>query len=145
VSIQSQVLNLFKELQEEFHLTMLFIAHDLSAVEFISDRIAVLYLGNIVEIAPSDVLYKTHRHPYTGSLLSAIPLPDPKIERNKPPFSLAGEATSPINPLPGCRFYSRCPVKMNVCIKENPELIEVGKDHFVACFHWNEKTSGGTG
>jgi oligopeptide/dipeptide ABC transporter ATP-binding protein len=143
VSIQSQVLNLFKELQEEFHLTMLFIAHDLSAVEFISDRIAVLYLGKVVEIAPSEVLYKMHRHPYTGSLLSAIPLPDPDIEQNKPPFSLIGEATSPINPLPGCRFYSRCPVRMDICIRENPDLVEVGQDHFVACFHCNQKTGCG--
>lgn len=144
VSIQSQVLNLFKELQEEFHLTMLFIAHDLSAVEFISDRIAVLYLGKIVEMASAEVLYKAHCHPYTSSLLSAIPLPDPKIERNKPPFSLTGEAPSPIDPLPGCRFYSRCSAKMDICIKENPELVEVEKDHFVACFHWHEKAGFGT-
>ena len=134
VSIQSQVLNLFKELQEEFQLTMLFIAHDLSAVEFISDRIAVVYLGKIVEMAPSEVLYKAHRHPYTGNLLSAIPLPDPKIEQNKPPFSLTGEATSPIDPPPGCRFSSRCPSRKDVCNHENPELVEVAKDHFVACF-----------
>ena len=134
VSIQSQVLNLFKELQEEFQLTMLFIAHDLSAVEFISDRIAVVYLGKIVEMAPSEVLYKAHRHPYTGNLLSAIPLPDPKIEQSKPPFSLTGEATSPIDPPPGCRFSSRCPSRKDVCNHENPELIEVAKDHFVACF-----------
>jgi oligopeptide/dipeptide ABC transporter ATP-binding protein len=106
VSIQSQVLNLFKELQEEFHLTCLFIAHDLSVVEFISDHIAVVYLGVIVETAPSDVLYTSHRHPYTKSLLSAIPLPDPEIEQSKPPFSLTGETTSPINPPPGCRFFS---------------------------------------
>lgn len=134
VSIQSQVLNLFKDLQEEFQLTMLFIAHDLSAVEFISDRIAVLYLGQIVEMAPSEVLYKSHRHPYTGSLLSAIPLPDPNIEQGKPPFSLTGEATSPIDPPPGCRFSSRCPSRKDVCSHENPKLVEVAKEHFVACF-----------
>ena len=137
VSIQSQVLNLFKELQEEFHLTSLFIAHDLSVVEFISDRIAVVYLGKIVEMAPSEVLYKSNWHPYTKSLLSAIPLPDPNIEQNKPPFSLTGEASSPINPPPGCRFYSRCSSKKDICNKENPKLVEVEKDHYVACFQEN--------
>lgn len=134
VSIQSQVLNLFKELQKEFQLTCLFIAHDLSVVEFISDSIAVLYLGKIVELAESDVLYKSHQHPYTKSLLSAIPLPDPKVQKNKPPFSLTGETTSPINPPPGCRFYSRCPIKMNICKEKDPVLAEVEKEHFVACF-----------
>lgn len=134
VSIQSQVLNLFKELQEEFHLTCLFIAHDLSVVEFISDHIAVVYLGVIVETAPSDVLYTSHRHPYTKSLLSAIPLPDPKIEQSKPPFSLPGETTSPIDPPPGCRFFSRCPSKKDICDKESPELVEIAKDHYIACF-----------
>lgn len=134
VSIQSQVLNLFKELQEEFHLTCLFIAHDLSVVEFIADYIAVLYLGKIVEMAASDVLYKSNWHPYTKSLLSAIPLPDPRIEQSKPPFSLTGETTSPINPPPGCRFYSRCPSKKDICDKKNPGLIEIAKNHHVACF-----------
>ena len=134
VSIQSQVLNLFKELQEEFHLTCLFIAHDLSVVEFISDYIAVLYLGKIVERAHSDVLYKSHQHPYTKSLLSAIPLPDPKIQQSKPPFLLTGETTSPINPPPGCRFYSRCPVRLPKCKEEDPQLVEIDKDHHVSCF-----------
>ena len=134
VSIQSQVLNLFKELQEEFHLTCLFIAHDLSVVEFISDRIAVLYLGKIVEMAPSQILYTSSRHPYTRSLLSAIPLPDPEIEKSKPPFSLMGETTSPIDLPPGCRFFSRCPVRRDICGKKDPDLIEIAKDHFLACF-----------
>ena len=134
VSIQSQVLNLFKELQEEFHLTCLFIAHDLSVVEFISDYIAVLYLGKIVELADSDVLYKSHQHPYTKSLLSAIPLPDPKVQQSKPPFSLTGETTSPINPPPGCRFYSRCPERMPKCKEEDPPLVEIGRAHYVSCF-----------
>lgn len=134
VSIQSQVLNLFKELQEEFHLTCLFIAHDLSVVEFISDAIAVLYLGKIVERASSEVLYTSHQHPYTKSLLSAIPLPDPKVEQGKPPFSLTGETTSPIDPPPGCRFFSRCPSKKDICDKESPELVEIAKDHHLACF-----------
>ena len=134
VSIQSQVLNLFKELQEDLQLTMLFIAHDLSAVEFISDRIAVVYLGKIVEIATSEVLYGASRHPYTESLLAAIPLPDPVIEQNKPAFSLTGEASSPIDPPPGCRFSSRCPDKREICTQQTPELVEIEKDHFVACF-----------
>jgi oligopeptide transport system ATP-binding protein len=134
VSIQSQVLNLFKELQDEFHLTCLFIAHDLSVVEFISDHIVVVYLGVIVEMAPSKVLYTSHRHPYTKSLLSAIPLPDPKIEQSKPSFSLTGETTSPIDPPPGCRFFSRCPSKKDICEKETPELVEIGKDHYMACY-----------
>jgi len=134
VSIQSQVLNLFKKLQEEFQLTMLFIAHDLSAVEFISDRIAVVYLGKIVEIATSEALYRASRHPYTASLLAAIPQPDPVIEQNKPPFSLTGEASSPIDPPPGCRFASRCAARQRLCSEQNPELVEVEKDHFVACF-----------
>jgi len=134
VSIQSQVLNLFKELQEELHLTCLFIAHDLSVVEFISDHIAVLYLGKIVEVAPSDILYKSNLHPYTKSLLSAIPMPDPKIEKNKPAFSLSGEISSPINPPPGCRFYSRCPKKKEICKEKQPQLVEVEKEHYVSCF-----------
>lgn len=134
VSIQSQVLNLFKELQEEFYLTCLFIAHDLSVVEFISDHIAVLYLGKIVEMAPSDILYKSHLHPYTKGLLSAIPMPDPKIEKNKRTFFLSGETSSPINPPPGCRFYSRCPKKKEICKEKQPQLVEVEKEHYVSCF-----------
>jgi oligopeptide/dipeptide ABC transporter ATP-binding protein len=134
VSIQSQVLNLFKELQEEFHLTCLFIAHDLSVVEFISDQIVVLYLGKIVEMAPSEILYCSSQHPYTRSLLSAIPLPDPEIEQKKPPFPLMGETTSPIDPPAGCRFFPRCPSKMDICEKKNPDLVEIAKDHSVACF-----------
>ena len=137
ISIQSQVLNLFKELQEEFHLTCLFIAHDLSVVEFISDRIAVLYLGKIVEMASSKKLYRSHLHPYTQHLLSAIMLPDPTIEKRKPAFSLTGEPSSPINPPPGCRFYSRCSIRKDACKIEAPELVEVEPEHFVACFAVN--------
>ncbi len=134
VSVQSQVLNLFKELQEEFQLTCLFIAHDLSVVDFISDRIAVLYLGKIVEMAPAGELHASHLHPYTESLLSAIMLPDPEIEQNKSDFSLTGEAVSPINPPPGCRFYSRCPKRMDVCRQKDPVLEKFAKEHYVACF-----------
>lgn len=134
VSIQSQVLNLFKELQEELHLTCLFITHDLSVVEFISDRIAVVYLGKIVEMAPSRILYSSHRHPYTKSLLSAIMLPNPRLEQNKPLFSLTGETPTPIDPPPGCRFYPRCPKRQDRCREKDPELVEIGKDHYAACF-----------
>jgi len=115
-------------------LTCLFIAHDLSVVEFISDNIAVLYLGKIVELAPSEVLLRSHRHPYTKSLLLAIPLPDPTVEQNKPPFSLIGEVTSPINPPAGCRFSTRCPSKKDICEEKHPELVEIAKDHSIACF-----------
>ena len=114
VSIQSQILNLFKEFQEEFQFTILFITHDLSVVEFISDRIAVLYLGKIVELARSNQLYKFCLHPYTQSLFSAIMVPDPNIEQSKPPFLLEGEPLSPINPPRRCRFYSRCPKKSHI-------------------------------
>ncbi|MBW2011727.1 MAG: ABC transporter ATP-binding protein, partial [Deltaproteobacteria bacterium] len=135
VSVQSQVLNLFKELQEDFQLTLLFIAHDLSVVEFISDRIAIVYLGKIVETAPSKKLYQSHMHPYTRHLLSAIMLPDPEVEKKKPAFSLTGEPVSPINPPPGCRFYSRCTKRTQICKQEMPEPVEVEKEHYVACFH----------
>lgn len=134
VSVQSQVLNLFKDLQAEFQLTCLFITHDLSVVEFISDRIAVLYMGKIVEMARSEKLYTNKFHPYTRSLLSAIMLPDPKIEKNKPPFSLTGEPPSPINSPPGCRFYPRCKKRKDICKETDPELVEVEMDHFVACY-----------
>ena len=134
VSIQSQVLNLFKKLQEELHLTCLFISHDLSVVQFISDQVAIVYLGKIVEMAPAGTLYRAHRHPYTRNLLSAIPYPDPHVEQNKPDFSMVGEIASPINPPPGCRFYSRCPEREDACRRDMPPLLEIAKDHFVACY-----------
>jgi oligopeptide/dipeptide ABC transporter ATP-binding protein len=134
VSIQSQVLNLFKELQEEFNLTTLFISHDLSVVEFISDRIAVLYMGKIAETAPAEVLFESCRHPYTRSLIFAILQPDPVAEQQKPPFSLIGEITSPIDPPPGCRFFSRCPERMDVCKQSDPRMVQVAPNHEVACW-----------
>ncbi|MCZ6558543.1 MAG: ABC transporter ATP-binding protein [SAR324 cluster bacterium] len=134
ISIQSQVLNLFKELQEEFNLTTLFISHDLSVVEFISDRIAVVYMGKIAEIGPAKKLFKAAQHPYTKSLISAILQPDPVAEQKKPPFSLVGEISSPIDPPPGCRFYSRCPERMNVCKEINPRMVEVAPNHELACW-----------
>ena len=133
VSIQSQVLNLFKELQEELHLTLLFISHDLSVVEFISDRIAVLYMGRIVELAPKNVLYQSHQHPYTKILLSSVFLPDPNIMQARVACEVAGEVTSPINPPPGCRFYSRCPRRFETCGEKDPELREIQPGHYVSC------------
>ncbi|MCZ6730835.1 MAG: ABC transporter ATP-binding protein, partial [SAR324 cluster bacterium] len=114
--------------------TTLFISHDLSVVEFISDRIAVVYMGKIAEIGPAKKLFKAAQHPYTKSLISAILQPDPVAEQKKPPFSLVGEISSPIDPPPGCRFYSRCPERMNVCKEINPRMVEVAQNHELACW-----------
>ena len=132
VSIQAQILNLLQDLQEEFGLTYLFITHDLSVVKHFSDTIAVMYLGQLVEKAPADALFKNTMHPYSKALLSAIPIPSLKVKREK--ILLKGEITSPIDPAPGCRFAPRCPHAMDICTRENPELIEIEKDHFVSCF-----------
>lgn len=134
VSIQSQVLNLFKDLQEEFRLTYLFISHDLSVVEFISDRVAVLYMGRLAEIAPAEILFRDAHHPYTQSLLAAILHPDPKVEKSKPPLAIRGEISSPIDPPPGCRFYGRCPKRMDICRNQDPPMVTVGERHNVACW-----------
>lgn len=133
VSIQAQVVNLLIKLQEEFGLTYLFIAHDLSMVKHISDRVGVMYLGNMVELASSEDLYAEPLHPYTQALLSAIPVPDPEVERTKERINIEGEIPSPINPKPGCRFATRCRFVKDICKQQTPELIEVKKDHFVAC------------
>ena len=131
VSIQAQVINLLQDLQEEFSLTYLFISHDLSVVEHISDRVAVMYLGEVVELADSDTLYTSPLHPYTQALLSAAPVPDPKrkIERT----ILTGDVPSPIHPPPGCRFHTRCPYIQEVCKTEKPQLQDMGRNHFAAC------------
>lgn len=133
VSIQAQIVNLLIKLQEELNLTYLFIAHDLSMVRHISDRVGVMYVGNIVEIAPSEILYENPVHPYTQGLLSSIPMPDPKRERNKKKIILEGEVPSPINPKPGCKFQGRCSFVKPICKEEMPVLKELEKDHFVAC------------
>jgi oligopeptide transport system ATP-binding protein len=131
VSIQAQVLNLLEDLQDEFHLTYLFIAHDLHVVEHISDRVCVMHLGRLAELAESDDLYRDPKHPYTQALLSANPIPDPTLERKR--VILQGEVPSPINPPPGCNFHTRCPYKFEPCPVEIPLLLEVEPNHWVAC------------
>jgi oligopeptide/dipeptide ABC transporter ATP-binding protein len=131
VSIQAQVINLLVKLQEEMGLSYLFIAHDLSLVEHISDRVAVMYLGKIVELAKDTDLYTSAKHPYTEALLSAVPIPNPKMKKKR--ILLDGETPSPINLPIGCRFYSRCPYKIDLCEEGEPEFKDLGGDHWVAC------------
>lgn len=133
VSIQAQIINLLIKLQQEMGLTYLFIAHDLSMVKHISDRVGVMYLGKIVEMAPSRELYTNPKHPYTEVLMSAIPIPDPEAERQKKRMKIEGEIPSPINPKPGCRFASRCRYATDICKEKTPELVEIAPEHFVAC------------
>lgn len=133
VSIQAQIINLLIKLQKEMGLTYLFIAHDLSMVKHISDRVGVMYLGKIAELAKSKELYENPMHPYTKALMSSIPVPDPITERIKKRISIEGEIPSPINPKSGCRFSGRCPVAIDKCKNESPKLIEVSNEHYVAC------------
>jgi len=136
VSIQAQIINLLKDLQEEFGLTMLFIAHDLSVIKHISDRVVVMYLGKIVETASKTALFSDPKHPYTEALLSAIPIPDPK--KRKRGQILMGDVPSPINPPPGCRFHTRCPHVMSICKEAEPDMIGLNDSHQVACYLYNE-------
>jgi oligopeptide transport system ATP-binding protein len=133
VSIQAQIIDLLERLREEFNLTYLFIAHDLSVVRHISDRVAVMYLGKLVEVTNSDELYDNPQHPYTQALLSAIPLPDPIADRTRERILLTGDVPSPINPPSGCSFHPRCQKSKDVCSQETPILKDIGNSHWVAC------------
>jgi peptide/nickel transport system ATP-binding protein len=143
VSIQAQIINLLENLQGEFDLTYLFIAHDLAVVRHISDRIAVMYLGTIVEVSPAEELYDNPLHPYTISLLTAVPIPDPVVERQRERILLAGDLPSPANPPPACRFHTRCPyVQPTRCKTEPPELRKLADGHLASC-HWAEDIRDG--
>lgn len=139
VSIRAQVLNLLQRLQRQFNLTYLFVSHDLSVVRHVADRIAVMYLGKIVELADRDELYRAPKHPYTKALLSAIPIPDPRIEKRRQRIILSGDLPSPINIPKGCRFHTRCPMAQEICRIEEPAFErKEGREHFAACHFSNQ-------
>ena len=142
VSIQAQIINLLRDLQRRMKLTYLFVAHDLSVVEHISDRVAVMYLGKIAELADSEVLYREPRHPYTLSLLSAIPVPDPTRRRSR--IVLKGDVPSPAQPPTGCRFHPRCFMAREICAREEPVLRQVSPGHWTAC-HFAEQVEAPAG
>jgi oligopeptide transport system ATP-binding protein len=135
VSIQAQIINLLDDLQDDFKLTYIFVAHDLGVVRHVSDRIAVMYLGKIVEIGPAEEVYSNPIHPYTLSLLASLPIPDPKENRAREPMVLEGDLPSPANPPAACRFHTRCPYATEICSEVEPELVHHGRDHWAACHH----------
>ncbi len=134
VSVQAQILNLLKDLQRKYNLTYLFISHNLGVVKYMSNRIAVMYLGKIVELASARELFENPLHPYTKALFSSIPIPDPEIAKKRTRMKIVGEPPSPINPPPGCRFHPRCPYASDVCRTKEPPFVEVGRDHYVSCW-----------
>ena len=138
VSVQAKIINLFSDIQKRLHVAYLFISHDLSVVRHVSDKIAVIYLGKIVEYGPVDRIFQQPLHPYTKSLLSVIPIPNPTLMKSRRKIILSGEIPSPINPPSGCRFHTRCPYAKNRCREEEPELIDAGHGHFVSCLFWEE-------
>jgi oligopeptide/dipeptide ABC transporter ATP-binding protein len=141
VSVRAQVLNLLQRLQQQFHLTYLFVSHDLSVVRHVADRIAVMYLGKIVELADRDELYAAPKHPYTKALLSAVPIPDPKVEKRRQRIILSGDLPSPINIPSGCRFHTRCPMAQQICREVEPAFErKEGREHYSAC-HFAENVS----
>jgi oligopeptide/dipeptide ABC transporter ATP-binding protein len=135
VSIQAQMVNLLEELQDEFRLTYVFIAHDLGVVRHVSDRIAVMYLGKLVELSPAEELYTRPIMPYTEALLSAVPIPDPDLAEARERIVLEGDVPSPINPPSGCRFHPRCRYATDICSEVEPPLVDYGNEHFAACHH----------
>ncbi len=139
VSIQAQVLNLMNQLKKEFHLTYIFVAHDLSVVEHISDRVGVMYLGNFVEVGNKESLYASPLHPYTQALLSAVPVPDPTARKER--VILEGNIPSPLNPPKGCKFHTRCPRVMECCKTEAPGRYQVSEDHYVYCHLYDDRKS----
>jgi oligopeptide/dipeptide ABC transporter ATP-binding protein len=141
VSIQSQILNLLEELQERFNLTYIFISHDLSVVEHISDRVAVMYLGRIVEIGEREQIFESPQHPYTKALLSSVPIADPKLKSSRKRIILTGDVPNPRNPPAGCHFHTRCPMKTDKCMVASPVLQEIKPGHQVAC-HLAEPATG---
>ena len=141
VSVQAQILNLLVDLQEDFRLTYLFVAHDLSVVRHISNRVAVMYVGRMVELAETDALFRTPRHPYTAALLSAVPEPDPRTRGKR--IMLQGEVANPAAPPPGCYFHPRCPYAVEVCRTETPAWREIARGHFVGCHRADELTLAG--
>ena len=144
VSIQAQIINLLEDLQDEFRLTYVFVAHDLGVVRHVSDRIAVMYLGKIVEIGPAEEVYTAPIHPYTVSLLSAVPIPDPRLNRAREHTVLEGDVPSPANPPEACRFHTRCPRATDICAEVEPALIDYGNDHWAACHHPVGRSAPGT-
>ncbi|MEM4200126.1 MAG: dipeptide ABC transporter ATP-binding protein [Nitrososphaerales archaeon] len=142
VSVQAKIINLFANIQKELGVAYLFISHDLSVVRHISDKVAVMYLGKIVEYGPSDVIFEHPLHPYTKTLLTVVPVPNPRIMRSRRPTLLKGEIPSPINPPSGCRFHTRCPYVMRKCSEEEPQITQAKPNHFVSCLFWKEIEEG---